>query len=54
MEEGASKGEFLSVKNSFEKEDENLDPRVMEELEKQAWAELCQAQQSLSLDIDTN
>ena len=34
MEEGASRREFLSAENSFEKEEEELDPRVMEELEK--------------------
>ena len=34
MEEGASRREFLSAENSFEKEDDDLDPRVMEELEK--------------------
>ena len=34
MEEGAGRREFLSAEISFEKEDEELDPRVMEELEK--------------------
>ena len=36
MEEGASasRRDLLFAENSFEKEDEDLDPRVMEELEK--------------------
>ena len=33
-QEKLSRGQFLSVENSYEKEDEELDPRVMEELEK--------------------
>ena len=34
MDEGPSRGEYLSLENTFEEENEELDPRVMEELEK--------------------
>ena len=33
-QETLRRGQFLSVENSYEKEDEELDPRVIEDLEK--------------------